>query len=115
MRSKRESKAGGKFIFYTTDFFASYFECTGLAAARIAVLEFNWQTIPALAIDIVCCSIAYSKIVLLFLSILSNSSMQQIPKSLRTKAPLSRMNSLVYGSFLIFAVRPTALDPLPLV
>jgi hypothetical protein len=54
-RSNRESNAGGRFIFYTTDFLVSYFECKGLAAANIAVLEFNWHTIPALAIDIVCC------------------------------------------------------------
>ncbi len=41
--------------------------------------------------------------------------MQQIPKSLKTRAPLSRTNYLVYGSFLTFAVRPTALEPRPLV
>jgi hypothetical protein len=37
-----------------------------LAAAKMAVLEFSWQTMPALAIEIVCCSIAYSRMVLLF-------------------------------------------------
>jgi hypothetical protein len=102
-------------MFYITDFFWSYLEFTGFAAARIAVLEFSWHTIPALAIEIVCCYIAYSRIVLEFSSILSNSSIQQIPWSLKTKAPLYRMNSLVYGSFRTLAVRPTALDPLPLV
>lgn len=82
-------------MFYTTDFFESYFECTGFAAANIAVREFNWHTIPAFAIEIVCCSIASSKTVRLFISILSNSSIQQIPKSLSTRAPLSSTNSLV--------------------
>lgn len=53
-------------MFYTTLFFGSYFECIGFAADKIDVLEFNWHTIPALAIDIVCCYMAYSKIVLLF-------------------------------------------------
>jgi hypothetical protein len=68
-----------------------------------------------LAIEIVCCYIASNRIVLLFWSILSNSSMQQIPRSLRTSAPLYNINSWVSGSFLTFAVKPTALEPLPLV
>lgn len=102
-------------MFYTTLFLASYLEFIGLAADKIEVLEFNWHTIPAFAIEIVCCYIAYSKIVLLLSSILSNSSMQHMPKSLSTRAPLYRTNYLVSGSFLTFAVKPTALEPLPLV
>jgi hypothetical protein len=82
-------------MFYTTDLFMSYFEEMGLAAERIEVLELSWHTIPALAMDMVCCYIASRRISLLFSSILSNSSMQQIPKSLRTKAPLSRTNYFV--------------------
>lgn len=66
IRSKRDNKAGDKLIFSTTDFFLSYLELTGFAAAKIEVLEFNWQTIPALAIEIVCCYIASNRIVLLF-------------------------------------------------
>lgn len=115
IKSKRESRAGIKFMFSTTDFFTLYFEFIGLAAAKMAVLEFNWQTMPAFAIDIVCCYIAYSNIVFELSSILSNSSIQHMPKSLRTKAPLSNTNSLVSGSFLTLAVRPTALEPRPLV
>merc|ERR1719446_1809213 len=46
-------------------------------------------------------------------SILSNSSMQQSPRSESTSAPLSSTSSLVTGSLLIVAVRPTALLPLP--
>lgn len=80
-------------MFYITDFFLSYLDPMGLAAARMAVREFNWHTIPAFAIEIVCCSIAYSRIKRLFSSILSNSSMQQIPRSLSTNAPLSSTNS----------------------
>lgn len=87
----------------------------GLAAEMIAALQFNWQTIPAFAIDIVCCYMPSNKIILLLLSILSNSSMQQIPRSLKTSAPLYNMNSLVSGSRFTFAVKPTALEPLPLV
>jgi hypothetical protein len=41
MRSKRERRAGARFIFYTTDFLGSYLECTGFAAARIAVRELS--------------------------------------------------------------------------
>lgn len=100
-------------MFYTTDFFDLYLEFTGLAAAKIEVLDFKLHTIPAFATDIVCCSITYKRIVLLLSSILSNSSMQQTPMSLITKAPLSKMNYLVSGSLLTFAVRPTALEPLP--
>ena len=102
-------------IFSTTERFVSYFDWTGFAAERIDVREFNWHTIPALATEIVCCYIASSKISLLFSSILSNSSIQHIPKSLNTKAPLYKINSLVYGSRRTLAVNPTALEPLPLV
>lgn len=42
----------------TTDSLGSYLELTGLAAARIAVLAFNVQMIPAFATETVYCSIA---------------------------------------------------------
>ena len=82
----------------TTESFGSYFECTGLAAAKIAVLALSWQIIPAFATDTVCYSIASCNITLVLSSILSNSSMQHIPLSESTRAPLSRMISLVSGS-----------------
>lgn len=72
IKSKRDNKDGGRLMFYMTDLRLSYLESTGFAAARIAVRELSWQTIPALAIEIVCCSIAYNKTVLEFSSILSN-------------------------------------------
>ena len=81
-----------------TDRRGLYLESTGLAEAKMAVLAFNWQTIPVLAMEIVCCSMASCRMVLVFSSILSNSSMQQIPLSERTMAPDSKTNSLVSGS-----------------
>jgi hypothetical protein len=95
MRSNLDSRLGGRLMFSITDFLMSYLESTGLAAARMAVREFSWHTIPALAIEIVCCYIASRRTVRLFSSILSNSSIQHIPKSLKTKAPDSSTNSCV--------------------
>ena len=66
-------------MFYMIDFLILYLDSMGLAAAKIAVLEFNWQTIPAFAIEIVCCYITSSSTVRVFGSILSNSSIQHIP------------------------------------
>jgi hypothetical protein len=48
-------------------------------------------------------------------SILSNSSMQQMPLSAITSAPPSSTISLVVGSFITAAVRPTPEEPLPVV
>jgi hypothetical protein len=45
--------------------------------------------------------------------ILSNSSMQHTPWSDRTSAPDSSTISRVSGSFVTYAVRPTADDPRP--
>jgi len=64
MRSNLEIREGGKAILSITDLLRSYFDPIGFAAAKIAVLEFNWHTIPALAIEIVCCSMASRRIVL---------------------------------------------------
>jgi len=86
-------------MFSTTDFLGLYFESIGLAAAKTAVLAFKVQIIPALATETVYCSIASCKMTLVFSSILSNSSIQQIPLSESTRAPDSRTFSLVSGSF----------------
>jgi hypothetical protein len=88
-------------MFSTTDNLGSYFELTGFAAARIAVLAFRVQMIPALATDTVYYSIASWRITLVLSSILSNSSIQHIPLSDKTRAPLSRTISLVSGSLVI--------------
>ena len=98
IKSNRERRVGARLIFSTTVLFLLYFDSTGLAAARMAVLVFNYATIPAFAIDIVCYSIASCKIDLVFSSILSNSSIQHIPMSDKTKAPDSKTISLVSGS-----------------
>jgi len=86
-------------MFSTTDFFGLYFESIGFAAAKTAVLAFKVHIIPAFAIDTVYCSIASCKITLVLSSILSNSSIQQIPLSDKTNAPDSRTFSHVSGSF----------------
>jgi len=66
-----------------------------------------------LATEIVYYSIASCNIVLALSSILSNSSIQQIPISLKTNAPDSRTISLVSGSLETYTVRPTADEPFP--
>jgi len=48
-------------------------------------------------------------------SILSNSSIQQIPVSAKTKAPPSRTTSFETGSLRTAAVKPTPEEPLPVV
>jgi hypothetical protein len=45
-------------MFSTIESLGSYFELTGLAAARIAVLAFKEQMMPAFATETVCYSIA---------------------------------------------------------
>jgi len=78
-----------------------YLDCTGLAAARIAVRAFRVQMMPDLATETVCCSIASCRMFLVLSSILSNSSIQQIPLSDKTRAPDSRTISLVSGSLVM--------------
>jgi hypothetical protein len=61
-----------------------------LAAARTEVRELSTVVIPALAIEIVCCSIASWIATRSCSRILSNSSMQTTPPSASTIAPPSR-------------------------
>ena len=70
---------------------------------------------PALAIETVCCSITSWIAVRSASSILSNSSMQQIPLSASTSAPPSRTSSPVALSRITAAVSPTPDEPLPVV
>lgn len=116
-----ESKVWGSWMFSVIVLFLFHWDSTGLAAAKMDVLAFNEQMIPALAMDKVCCScmrtymyiehghqygvnrsideirdecyctlltMTSCKTDLVLSFILSNSSMQQIPLSLNTKAPL---------------------------
>ena len=74
---------------------------------------FSVAIIPALATEIVCCSITSCRTLRAASLILSNSSIQQIPLSDKTSAPLSSTMSRVSGSLVTYAVRPTAEDPRP--
>lgn len=67
---------------------------------------------PPFAIEMVYCSIASSKICWSAL-ILSNSSIQQVPKSLKTSAPASKFYSPVPPSLTKVAVRPAFVVELP--
>jgi len=88
-----------------------YLPRMGLAAATTAHRALKVVTIPALEIEIDCCSIASWIDVRSASFILSNSSMRQTPLSASTKAPPSRVHSRVTGSFRTLAVRPTADAP----
>lgn len=68
-----------------------------------------------LAMEMVCCSMTSWMAVRSASAILSNSSMQQMPRSARTKAPPSRVISPVRGSRITAAVRPTPDEPRPVV
>jgi hypothetical protein len=63
----------------------------------MAVRAFNRQMIPAFAIEIVCCSIASWRITFVLSNNFSNSFIQQIPLSDKTKAPDSKIGSLDSG------------------
>ena len=91
----------------------SYRPPTGLAAARMDVRALSVAWIPALVIEMVCCSIASWIATWSLASILSNSSMQQMPLSANIKAPASMQNSPVSTSFATVAVKPAADDDFP--
>ena len=100
---------GGRSMLRVTGRLTSYFDPTGLAAARTEVRALRVVMIPALAIETVCCSLRHFLIrdshfvygfrqALTITScntlrvesdILSNSSIQHTPPSLRTSAPLA--------------------------
>ncbi len=111
MTSNRDRIVGGKFKFSTMLLPALYLLSMGFADAKMEVRAFKVVMIPALAIETVCCSydvgkhmkiqgsceprdhtITSCKIVRVSSDILSNSSMQQIPPSLKTNAPDSSTN-----------------------
>ena len=119
-------------MFSTGDTLGLYRPYRGLAAARIEVRALRVVDIPALFIEMVCCSITSWIAVLSDSSILSNSSIQQMPLSASTSAPPSvnhmstkqitrvllvgpKTISSVTGSRITAAVRPTPDEPLPVV
>ena len=91
----------------------SYLPIIGFIAAKIEHLALSVACMPALVIDIVCCSMASCMATESLSCILSNSSMQQIPLSASIRAPASRVKSPVSGSLDKEAVNPAAEDPLP--
>mmetsp|Transcript_10812 Transcript_10812/g.19231 ORF Transcript_10812/g.19231 Transcript_10812/m.19231 type:complete len:247 (-) Transcript_10812:659-1399(-) len=70
---------------------------------------------PALAIVTLPCSMASCMATLSMSDILSNSSMHTIPRSPRTMAPADNVLSPLSLSTVTAAVRPTPLDPRPVV
>mmetsp|Transcript_13665 Transcript_13665/g.57836 ORF Transcript_13665/g.57836 Transcript_13665/m.57836 type:complete len:221 (+) Transcript_13665:706-1368(+) len=113
MRSKRESRVGGSWMLSTTLMAGLYLDPTGFADASTEVLALRTAMMPALAIETVCCSITSCRVDRAPSLILSNSSMQQMPRSDKTSAPDSSTMSFVSGSLCTYAVRPTADEPLP--
>mmetsp|Transcript_69848 Transcript_69848/g.151945 ORF Transcript_69848/g.151945 Transcript_69848/m.151945 type:complete len:213 (+) Transcript_69848:1119-1757(+) len=87
----------------------------GFAAATTLHRAFRVTCRPALEMVTHCCSMASWMETRSFWPILSNSSMQITPRSARTIAPASRVKSLEPGSRIIAAVRPTPLEPRPVV
>ncbi len=106
---------GEMLIFFRRDCDLSYRPKIGLAAARILVLAWRVAWIPALAIEIVCCSMASWMATWSLSSILSNSSIQQIPLSASNNAPASIETLPLSGSVTTLAVSPAAVVVLPLV
>jgi len=100
-------------MFSTMVLFLFHCDSLGFAAARMDVRAFNWQMIPALAMLNVCCSITSWRTLRVESFILSNSSIQHMPLSASTNAPVCRTSCLVSGSFVTYAVSPTAEEPLP--
>ena len=91
----------------------SYLPPTGFAAAMTEHRACSEVTMPALEIEMDCCSIASWMDTRSWSFILSNSSIRQTPLSAMTKAPPCNTHSRVTGSFCTAAVRPTADAPLP--
>ena len=102
-------------MFSTGEIRGLYRPYRGFAAARMDVRAFNVVEMPALLIEIVCCSMTSWIAVRSPSSILSNSSIQQMPLSASTRAPPSSTISSVTGSFMTAAVRPTPELPRPVV
>ena len=94
---------------------ASYRPPTGLAAAMTEHRAWRLVTMPALEMEMDCCSIASWMLTRSWSFILSNSSIRHTPRSANTNAPPSNTHSRVTGSLCTAAVRPTALAPFPVV
>ena len=91
--SNREINGGAKLIWAVNGVSdtGSNLPLFGLAAANTAQRVLRLAFIPALEIEIVCCSIASCILDLSASFILSNSSIDASPKSAKTKAPASKV------------------------
>ena len=88
----------------------------GFVAAMTVHLVRSLHTMPALATEMVCCSIASSTATRSSFLIESNSSTQHNPPSARTSAPASSIHSpFCPPSFTAVHVRPAAVEPIPVV
>uniref|UniRef100_A0A224Y107 Putative conserved secreted protein n=1 Tax=Panstrongylus lignarius TaxID=156445 RepID=A0A224Y107_9HEMI len=110
--SNLESIVGMKSIF-SSPLVSSHRPNTEFAAANTEQREFSVVVSPALAMEIVCCSIASCMATLSSSLILSNSSIQTTPPSANTIAPPSKAKLLECGSLITEAVSPEADDPFP--
>mmetsp|Transcript_41672 Transcript_41672/g.79645 ORF Transcript_41672/g.79645 Transcript_41672/m.79645 type:complete len:456 (+) Transcript_41672:753-2120(+) len=113
IKSKRLRMVVCKSMFSAAVFMSSYRPEGGLAAAITAARELSTVVIPALAMEMVCCSIASWMATRSSARILSNSSMHTTPPSASTMAPACNVFSLVPGSRMMEAVSPAAEDPFP--
>mmetsp|Transcript_54617 Transcript_54617/g.119137 ORF Transcript_54617/g.119137 Transcript_54617/m.119137 type:complete len:232 (-) Transcript_54617:1589-2284(-) len=114
-QSKRERMGSDRSTLSWKETEESYRPLTGLAAAMTAQRAGSCALMPALAMEMVCCSMASWIDVRSLSFILSNSSMRQTPLSASTSAPPSRTHSRVAESRCTAAVRPTADAPCPVV
>ena len=91
----------------------------GFITATTVARAFSLQMIPALATEMVCCSIASWIDVLSSLDMHPNSSIQQTPRSASASAPASRENSFPFDpaddSRTAAQVNPARDDPVPVV
>lgn len=87
IRSKRDKRGFPKQVLHSSPV---KHPPAGLVAAMTEQRLFNVLTMPALAIEIVCCSIASCTEVLSCEFIVVNSSTQQTPPSASTSAPASK-------------------------
>ena len=114
IRSNRERSEVAMPVFWLLSYRLFHF-CVlqGFVAARIVALVLILQQIPALAIDIVYCSIASWTLPRSSGLINENSSIQHVPQSERTNAPASKIQSL--PSLKADTVRPAEVVPMPVV
>mmetsp|Transcript_59047 Transcript_59047/g.71080 ORF Transcript_59047/g.71080 Transcript_59047/m.71080 type:complete len:204 (+) Transcript_59047:833-1444(+) len=114
IKSKRERRGASIPVFPTISLFPSKRPPLGFATAITVVRQLSLHTIPALAIERVCCSIASCIVVRSSARTQPNSSIQHTPRSANTRAPASKEKSFD-PSLTAAAVRPADVVPTPVV